>query len=952
MLTGKRFGRYEIRNKIGEGGMGEVYAAHDDELDRSVAIKLLPFEFISDDDRRSRFRQEARTASSLNHPNIITIYEIGENEHGSFLATELIEGRTLREILKSESITLPRILRIIEQTANALGAAHKAKIVHRDIKPENIMVRKDSIVKVLDFGLAKPTGVFGTDDNGESAKTIPGTVMGSARYMSPEQARGLPVDERTDIWSLGVVLYEMLVGTAPFTGETTADTIAAVIYREPDPIDEVLPNAPHELIRIIRKALQKDREERYQSVKDFSLDIKDLVYELEHTNSGNRSGHTTSSPDFNENPTIIQPSISADHPVNATYGTASGVAFTAPHQARNRFVRNSSLVLGLIASLTLIAFGYYNWFGANSRLVATAFDRSQISRITTDGKVLLPAISADGKYAAYVSGEIGNQSLVVRQISTDSTVTIVAPTNLNFSAVAFSPSGDRVYYCQTRSDFSINTLYTVPTLGGPSKKLIEDVDSTVTFSPDGKRFAFMRHTPNGSEDIIFAVDTTTLDTHELIRSKQTGFDFFSARPAWSPDGKTILIGAGKRASGFTSDMAVGEIFLADKSFRVLDSHKFYTIGSFVWFADGSGFVCAGRETQTSPVQIWRSTYPNIDFKQVTNDFNDYTEVGLAGDGKTILTLEGDTSSSLWRYTPATRDNVQITQESRDSDGLFGLVQKKDGSLIFSHKQAKDINLWTADKDGKNSKALLADSGFSIAPVLSPDSRYIVFTLQKEKASRIWGVNSDGTSPIQLTENEAGVADFNPQITPDGTTVIFQRQVSDDKVSLMKVSIGGGKAENLNSSDTTSFYSPRISPDGKRIAYITFDRATFAKKLQVASLDGTTFGKVEADIELNLVNQFMWSPDGKELTILTSRNGTPNVWKQPVDGSAPTPITDFRSGRIFNFAWSADGKSLLMARGSTVNDLILIRDTAPLADRDGAKALGIRKGWILFPWLNA
>src|SRR5215470_19020584 len=385
MLTGKRFGRYEIRNKIGEGGMGEVYVAHDDELDRSVAIKFLPYEFISDEDRRTRFRQEARTASSLNHPNIITIYEIGENEHGSFLATEFIEGRTLREILKTESINLPRILRIIEQVANALVAAHSAKVVHRDIKPENIMVRKDSIVKVLDFGLAKATAGFGTTESGESSKTLPGTVMGSARYMSPEQARGLTVDERTDIWSLGVVLYEMLVGTAPFGGETTADTLAAVIYHEPEPINEILPNTPPELVRILRKALQKDREERYQSVKDFSLDIKDLLHELEHTNSGNRSGHVTSSPDFTENPTIIQTSTSGDHVANSTYGSRSRTVYSAPPNANNKFFMIGGGALVAVALFTLLAFGYYSWFGSGSRLVTRAFERSQISRINTDG---------------------------------------------------------------------------------------------------------------------------------------------------------------------------------------------------------------------------------------------------------------------------------------------------------------------------------------------------------------------------------------------------------------------------------------------------------------------------------------------------------------------------------------------------------------------------------------
>jgi len=256
MLTGQRFGRYEIRSKIGEGGMGEVYTAHDSELGRNVAIKLLPGEFTQDPDRRSRFKQEARVISALNHPNIITIYEIGENEHGSFLATEYVDGRTLRDVIQGESLMLSRTLQLIEQAANALVAAHAARIIHRDIKPENIMVRRDSIVKVLDFGLAKPDETI-LSGNNSSNKTVPGTVMGSARYMSPEQARGLPVDERTDIWSLGVILYEMLTGLVPFSGETTADTLAAVIYKEPMPNGQIRPNAPIELQRIMRMCFRK-----------------------------------------------------------------------------------------------------------------------------------------------------------------------------------------------------------------------------------------------------------------------------------------------------------------------------------------------------------------------------------------------------------------------------------------------------------------------------------------------------------------------------------------------------------------------------------------------------------------------------------------------------------------------------------------------------------------------
>ena len=938
MNTGTQFGRYEIRTKIGEGGMGEVYSAHDSELNRTAAIKLLPSEFNGDEDRIGRFRQEALVVSALNHPNIITIYEIGENEHGTFLATEYIEGLTLRELMKSESITLPRILKIVEQLANALDAAHHANIVHRDVKPENIMVRRDSIVKVLDFGLAKPTPAAETKGNSSlsniSNNTIPGTVMGSARYMSPEQARGLEVDERTDIWSVGVVLYEMLVGMAPFNGETPADTIAAVIYKEPEPIHNLLPNLPSEIGRILRKALQKDRDERYQSIKDLALDLKEVIHALEHDNSGERSGHTTSNPQFFENPTIIHTTVSANHEAHKTVVMAGGPGFV-----RHRKGGRPVVALGALAAMVLIAaagFGFYSWFSGPTELVHAAFERPQISRISTDGKVVTPAISPDGKYVAYVAGEFGNRSLVVRQISTDSMVTIVPTTNLNLHSVTFSPNGDYVYYCQARSDNVVNTLFQVPTLGGAPKKLVEDVDSTVTFSPDGKRFAFIRHTSATNEDIIFTVDAATLETDELIRTTQTGYDLFAGAPSWSPDGRTIVLGAGRRDGGTNTSGVIAEIVIAEKTFRPLNGDRFFAVGHFQWFRDGSGFLFAGRETQTGPLQIWRASYPAAEILQITNDFNDYFAVGLASDGKTIVTLKGDTTSSLWRVSPKGADNRQLTPEARTLDGNWGMLPLKDGSLVFTRNDGKLVSLWRSEGDGRNGSELIAEKGFAAGPVMTPDGKYIIYNFQKEKGSRIWRMDADGKNAVQLTADDPNFADFNPQVTPDGRTIIFHRQSPKvERTALMKMPVAGGPVEEFHSDEKWNVFMPRISPDGKRIAYGTYNTQTWEKTIQIATIEGGRFGKVERSLEYNLINQFQWSPDSKSLTALSNRSGTQNIWRLPIDGSAPTQLTDFSAGKLLNFAWSTDGSGLFIARGNTNNDLILIRDTDRAAERENA-----------------
>ncbi|HEY2972256.1 MAG TPA: protein kinase [Pyrinomonadaceae bacterium] len=288
LVPGTKLGRYEIRSKIGEGGMGEVYLAVDTKLDRKVALKILPADVASDPGRMHRFVQEARSASGLNHPNIITIYEIDETESGHFIAMEFVEGETLRERMERAPLKLNEAVDVAIRAAGALSAAHDAGIIHRDIKPDNIMIRTDGIVKVLDFGLAKlverlPTEYVDTEaPTSVPLKSEPGTVIGTAVYMSPEQARGVPVDARTDIFSFGVVLYEMVTGSQPFKGSDTIEILAAILSdREPPPIARYEPDAPPELERIVEKALAKERDERYQSAKDLLIDLRHLKKRLD-----------------------------------------------------------------------------------------------------------------------------------------------------------------------------------------------------------------------------------------------------------------------------------------------------------------------------------------------------------------------------------------------------------------------------------------------------------------------------------------------------------------------------------------------------------------------------------------------------------------------------------------------------------------------------------------------
>src|SRR5712691_5441757 len=387
MPPGTRLGRYQIRSPIGKGGMGEVYLAYDSSLRRQVAIKLLPAEFTQNKLRLSRFEREAYAASSLNHPNILTIYEIGELEGHHFIATEYIEGESLRQHMARSRMELREVLDVTSQVASALSAAHQAGIVHRDIKPENIMVRKDGLVKVLDFGLAKladETEVAAKQPETDAeaptktkvVNTEPGVVMGTASYMSPEQARGLGVDERTDIWSLGVMLYEMVAGRLPFEGATTTDVLTMILHREPPSLLLHRSDVPAELERIVEKALTKEKEERYKLAKELSVDLKRLKQRLEMEAELERS----ITPEEEARRASGQVVATSREPAISGTTQAAAIAPTAETSAAHtvssaeyvigeikRHRRRVALVLAAVVIVT--AFAAFKYFGSRSRAI-------------------------------------------------------------------------------------------------------------------------------------------------------------------------------------------------------------------------------------------------------------------------------------------------------------------------------------------------------------------------------------------------------------------------------------------------------------------------------------------------------------------------------------------------------------------------------------------------------
>ncbi|MBA3632254.1 MAG: serine/threonine-protein kinase [Acidobacteria bacterium] len=927
MLSGTKLGRYEIRQKIGTGGMGEVFLAHDSQLNRNVALKVLLPEFCLDLERVQRFKFEAKAASALNHPNIITIHEIDETDKKLFIATEFVDGETLREKIERGDLTFLDSIRIAEQVADALAIAHTAHIIHRDIKPENIMIRRDGYAKILDFGLAKPfqhQAIGAEDKTIHMVKTQPGMVLGSVRYMSPEQARGKETDERTDIWSLGVVLYEMLTGKNPFEGETVSDSLAAVIHLEAEPIEGV----PEELHWIIRKSLKKDAAERYQNIKDFALDLKDLRVQTERNSDENKAASFVKTTilgnlDTSENKTLIHRTLSAE---NTTDAQKKGLRPTHLNTGENQ--KNwGYLSLGFLVLAAIVVFSAWWFRPAIFGKPQPVFSSPQVSRLTEDGKSRLPEISPDGKYIAFVNSDSGMNSLKVRQVATDSTVQIVPPMNLEFKRPTFSPDGSYVFYNSV--DEGVGTVYQIPTLGGTAKKIIADVDTKISFSPDGKQFIFARHNPNKGGDTVIIANSDGSNPQPFITNQDAGYDMIT-EAVWSPDGEKILLGALKRNGGDLDRVNILAISVKDKKMQVVGEKTWIGASSLNWLKNGSGIVFIAKNEPVESSQIWHLSFPEGEARQITNDISDYVSLSLADDGKTMITTKVDNISSFWTFAPNTKELKQLTAESRNYAGFSGIEPAANGKIYYTRRNGEEVNVWEADEDGKNEKQITSDSLINIGPAVSKDGKFLVFSSNRKSDFRIWRTDIDGKNPVQLSSESNG-GDFKPQLSSDGQTVVFMRQSKNGgKSVLMKVSTSGGEVKSLLPENEFSQMLPKISYNGKHIAYFSFkfDEQTLAlqNKLTICAFDGKEIGKVEKEIQTSLGKKFAWSPDGKSLTFINSE-GTPNLWNYPLDKSKPKPLTDFNSGKIVDFSWSSDGKKLFIVRGIVSSDLVLIKDNA-------------------------
>lgn len=931
MKSGDTLGRYRIKEKIGSGGMGEVFRAVDGELDRDVALKVLLPEFCSDSERVKRFKFEAKAVSALNHPGIITIHEIVDRGGRLFIATELVDGVTVRDRIEEGGISLYEAVKIAEQVADALSVAHRANIVHRDIKPENIMVRSDGYAKILDFGLAKPIvqAVAGAEDATiQLVKTQPGLVMGSVRYMSPEQARGREADGTTDVWSLGIVLYEMISGENPFDGETISDSIAALIHKDPEPLVAV----PDELKWIIRKCLNKKSDERYQDIKDLALDLREvrLGLEHEHTNpSGESVLHTVGLPRHNtsENKTLIHRTISAE---NRSNGRTRSLSWSGENTTAHGLSKGVFTAAALVALLTLVFGGIYfasGLFASSPRL----FSSLQVSRLTDNGRAHSAAVSPDGRFVAYVDTQGANPMLVVQQIASGSTVEIVPPTENEFRQPVFSPDGNFIYYVSV--DRGLGTLFRVPTLGGKSTEIVADVDFPPAVTSDGKTLAFIRHNPNTGGDTVFLIDEKGKNLRPFVQTKDLGFDKFLDL-MWTADDQALLLSGMKSSESPNSNMSLVSVDAASGKpvesgvAKLINEQGWSYASNFGLLRDGSGMLFIGKKDPDDTRQIFHLGIDESTVGSVTTDTSDYESLSVSADGRTIIATKADRISGLVELDGEGRVVRQIKSESNNFLGYLGISQMADGKILFSKKNGRNADIFALDIEQGTERQLTSDSGLNLFPVITPDGKHIVFSSTRGDSNGIWKMGADGSDPVALT-NIVNGKDMAPQIADGGRTVIFTRQMNDGgKGILMSVPLEGGEARKLFSKGESAGLMPQVSRDGKRLAFIEFEydesAAEFKSRVTLASIENG-FAKVsEEKIETDVGHMFKWSPGSDSLTFV-NKEGADNLYRVAIGSGEATPVTEFAGGMLMNFIWGRDGKKIYAVKGMINSDLVLIRD---------------------------
>ena len=897
---GQTFSHYHITGQLGSGGMGVVYEARDLTLGRRVALKFLPPELAGDQGALDRFLLEARTASALNHPNICTIYAV-ENDGGqAFISMELLEGQSLDHKLESGPLALDVLLDISIQLTDALEAAHAKGVIHRDIKPGNIFIGQRGQVKVLDFGLAKLIQALEAGIETTAAGpfpfhlTSPGTTVGTVSYMSPEQARGEQLDGRSDLFSVGAVIYQMATAQLPFSGNTTAVIFHAILEREPVPAAQLNSAVPPRLQEVIDKLLEKDREIRYQSAADLRADLRRLKRSSE---SARISASVAAAPGVVGSRITPQAGFSSSR-VSAAARTKLGGAVAA---------------LAVFAILAAAAYGIYAFV---HRAQSAPFQNISVTKVTDTGKAALVAISPDAKYVLNVLNDEGQQSLWLRNLPTNSNTQVIPPADVEYGGLRFSPDGNYLYFVRTEpGSHELSYLYRAPVLGGTPQKLVTDIDSNITFSPDGQQFAFLRF--NNPDPGKFRVLSMPVDGGEekTLYSASTSSALYD--PAWSPDGARLAFDVVQPANAFGGLI---NFAIASGQQRLFFTSDSSTLQRLVWMPDGRGLLALSGLAITGPIrnQIIFVSYPDGRSFPVTRDTNYYADLSVSADGHALATVSRERHFNLVTMPAGSAGTKQLHQVSSGaSHSHLHFTWTADSQLVT--ESSSGLSLINSET-GAVTPLPTPEGPYVSGPSACGDGKYLTFAaITKGKpVLRIWRMDAGGGNAREISDGR--LQDFSV-CSRDGRWVVFEDGVSGGQ--LMKMPVSGGKSEQVT--DDLVIPGFDISPDSKSVAFASFvHQAEHREQLQIVELDSNRLAK-SMEFQRPRAGPVRFSPDGKAVVYPVRVGAADNLWVQPLDGSPGKPITDFAAERILDFHWSFDGKQLALIRGHTDSDVVLIRD---------------------------
>jgi len=942
--------------------MGEVYIAQDETLGRSVALKILPPGLVRNEERVRRFVTEAKSASSLNHPNIVTIYEIGHDEVKSarggageagapaemvhFISMELVAGQTLDEKIHQERADLRTLLGYLAQAAEGIAKAHQAGIVHRDLKPGNVMVSKDGFAKVLDFGLAKLTergsltGAEVTSAPTEVAATGAGVVMGTVGYMSPEQVQARTVDHRSDIFSLGCILYEAATRRRPFVADSDIEVMHQIIKEKPPAVESINPDVPGEVRRLIRRCLAKAPDQRFQSMKDLAIDLRELVEEWDSLSPSAPSGSTSGSG------------------ATAISGAAAAVG------GRGKVVW-AAIAVALVIGIGGLGFGLFGLMrrggpAGGAGASANAQDL-RMSVLMSRDDLVATALSEDGRYLAYVTVRDRKATLNVRQVRTGSDVVILPDSETRVTGISFSPDGDYLYYLNRDPDSpNYSALYQVASLGGTPRKLIFDVDSAVTFSPDGRRICFRRGVVDVGADSLIIADLGTAKEKELLRIKNP--DVFNAAPVWSPDGRTVAVAIQNPTGGVKSRLV--SVDVASGTSAQIGSRVWLVINSLGWMPDGRALLVSALDLGAgNAFQVYRVAYPGGEAMRLTNDLDGYTNLSIAADGSSVAAVRRATVDNLWVARVSTRQEPQpITFASGSAGSVGNLVPLPGGATAFTAPKDNKVYLWRIEADGSH-RTQLTSQGIFVINAGYARGAGLVFTqvdAGDNAVAHIWRMDPDGGGLRQLTE---GNGEELIDLSTSGNALIFQRW--DDPRSIWSLKLDGtppmkivdGKAaeDSLISPDGTCVLTavfeevkgrlfprrqvipieggapqssfllppgsngPAWTPDGRAVTYV--DQAEGWNLMRRAIPDGKP-ERLTRFTEGQVVDH-AWSPDGSRMVIHHRAGTQDSVWMLKPGESAPTLITEFKTGRLAHHFWAPDAPILYFTYGSSSQDVVMI-----------------------------